>query len=264
MFCSLRDNLVHNEMFLNMPPQILNQIKALFYLGHKKENIEKDDNGESPEEWDSTMMRCLVCTIGQDLCDGQECTIDGLKQKSKVNLRRNLNNQDWKKIWKKMKTDTLWTFSKTFLDKFPDGGDVANDCIDMLLGVVAHYLKSNILVFDGPSNTLQFINGNAFVNGNVTNYVPFLVGHSRGHYQVLVPDVEKVPNANQIILDYCLHWSDQCQIDQAKEYSRMDMLSLMPPSSDTTSIKGNIGFSLTSHILILLQIFRFAYQRCWC
>ena len=90
MFCSLRDNLVHNEMFLNMPPQILNQIKALFYLGHKKENIEKDDNGESPEEWDSTMMRCLVCTIGQDLCDGRECTIDGLQQKSKVNLRRNL------------------------------------------------------------------------------------------------------------------------------------------------------------------------------
>ena len=252
MFFSLLANLFHNEMFRNMPTQKLKEIRALFFHEDHK------------EKWDSRKIRNLVCEIAIDLCDGKEYTIDGLKQKSKVNLRQNLNNQDWKKIWKKIKTDKLWTFKKEFLDGFPDGGQVANDCIDMLLGVLAHHLKSNILVFDGPTNNLLFINGNAFLNGNVTNYVPFLVGHSQGHYQVLVPDVEKVPNAKQIILDYCLHWSDQCQIDQAKEYSRMDTLSLMPPSSDTTSIKGNIGFSLTSHILILLQIFRFAYQRCWC
>ena len=221
MFCSLLDNLLHNEMFRNMPTQKLNEIRALFYHNNHK------------EKWDSRRIRNLVCEIAIDLCDGKEYTIDDLKQKSKVNLRGNLNNQDWKRIWKTIKTDKLWTFSKAFLDEFPDGGEVANNCIDMLLGVLAHHLKSNILVFDGPTNTLQFINGNAFLNGNVTNYVPFLVGHTQGHYQVLVPDVKKVPNAKQIILDYCLHESDQCQIDQAKEYSRMDTLSLVPSSSVT-------------------------------
>ena len=174
MLFSLLANLFHNEMFRNMPTQKLKEIRALFFHEDHK------------EKWDSRKIRNLVCEIAIDLCDGKEYTIDDLKQKSKVNLRQNLNKQDWTKIWKKIKTDKLWTFKKEFLDGFPDGGQVANNCIDMLLGVLAHHLKSNILVFDGPTNNLLFINGNAFLNGNVTNYVPFLVGHSQGHYLSLI------------------------------------------------------------------------------
>ena len=262
MLCSLRDNLDHNEMFRNMPAQKLNEIKALFYYKHKRP-ANKKDNIERTETWDSRIMRNIVCEIGLDICAGKEYTVENLKQKSKVNFRENsdLTNEHWKRIWKKIKTDKLWTFDNTFLEQFPDRGDVANNCIDMLLGVVAHYLKSNIVVFDGPTNTLQFINGNAFLNGNVTNYVPFLVGHSRGHYQVLVPDVKKVSNAKQIILSYSLKESDRCKMDQAKEDLRMKTSSLMP-SSDSASIAGNIGFSLTSHILILITISRSLNQRC--
>ena len=96
MFCSLLDNLLHNEMFLNMPNQKIKEIRDLSYHHNHKEN------------WDSRMIRNWVCEIAIDLCDGKEYTIDDLKQKSKVNLRSNLNHQDWTKIWKTIKTDKAY------------------------------------------------------------------------------------------------------------------------------------------------------------
>ena len=284
----MRDNLDHNEMFRDMPAEVFNKLKKLFHYdnmrpkshgnkntkekhpkkqktdkNNKKENIEKNDNEERTETWNSLPMRRTACVMGSELCAGKEYTVDFKKQKSKINFRENsaLTDQHWQQIWSLAKTDKVFDFDNTFLEKFPDRGDVALQCIDILLGVIAHYLQSNILVFDAPSKNVQFINGNAFLNGNVNNNVPFLLGHSRGHYQVLVPDVKKVPNANDIILNYSLQSSDDCQIAQAKEYSRMENPSLIP-SSDSTSIKGNIGFSLTSHILILLTISRSVNQRC--
>ena len=165
-------------------------------------------------------MRNEVGKLGQDLCAGKEYSRGNFKQKSKVNFRENsdLTNQHWEKIWQQIRTDKVFDFDDAFLEQFPDAGFVAGLCIDMLLAVVAHYLQSNIVVFDALTKDVRMIDGNTFLNGNVTNYVPFLVGHSRSHYQVLVPDIQNVPNAEQLILDYSYRCSDRNQIDQAKEY----------------------------------------------
>ena len=80
------------------------------------------------------------------------------------------------------------SFIKMFDEAIADNFGHFSKPDDSTLALAAHFLKSNILVFDGDRNKVDFYDGNLLEQDNVVNTFPILLGHSRKQYQALIPD----------------------------------------------------------------------------
>ena len=100
------------------------------------------------------------------------------------------------------------SFTKMFNEAIADNFGHFSKPDDSTLALAAHFLKSNILVFDGDRNKVDFYDGNLLEQDNVVNTFPFLLGHSRKQYQALIPDnirdLEAYPKIRKYAVDIIL------------------------------------------------------------
>ena len=90
---------------------------------------------------------------------------------------------------------------------------------DATLTLAAFFLRSNILVFDGDRNKVDFYDGNLLKQGNVVNTFPFLLGHSKKQYQALIPD-DRDSVAYKKIRDYVIEIILNIHIREAEKRSK--------------------------------------------
>ena len=111
------------------------------------------------------------------------------------------------------------SFTKMFNEAIADNFGHFSKPDDSTLALAAHFLKSNILVFDGDRNKVDFYDGNLLEQDNVVNTFPFLLGHSRKQYQALIPDNIGDPEAYQKIRKYAVDIILKHQIREAVKRS---------------------------------------------
>ena len=111
------------------------------------------------------------------------------------------------------------SFIKMFDEAIADNFGHFSKPDDSTLALAAHFLKSNILVFDGDRNKVDFYDGNLLEQDNVVNTFPFLLGHSRKQYQALIPDNIGDPEAYQKIRKYAVDIILKHQIREAVKRS---------------------------------------------
>ena len=111
------------------------------------------------------------------------------------------------------------SFIKMFNEAIADNFGHFSKPDDSTLALAAHFLKSNILVFDGDRNKVDFYDGNLLEQDNVVNTFPFLLGHSRKQYQALIPDNIGDPEAYQKIRKYAVDIILKHQIREAVKRS---------------------------------------------
>ena len=160
----------------------------------------RPDGKPHVDTWDSTCVRRKWCHVGQDYLSG--------KWDSKMNIRPDtVTDREWRSIWRELSQDEVFTLPVAM-------GEVAANCSDFIVTIAAHRLKSHIIVFEGLTNEIQFVDGNTFVEGNVDNQFPFILGHTRSHYQSMIPD-KNVENAYEKILAFCEEKAFQNRIGSA-------------------------------------------------
>ena len=111
------------------------------------------------------------------------------------------------------------SFIKMFNEAIADNFGHFSKPDDSTLALAAHFLKSNILVFDGDRNKVDFYDGNLLEQDNVVNTFPILLGHSRKQYQALIPDNIGDPEAYQKIRKYAVDIILKHQIREAVKRS---------------------------------------------
>ena len=111
------------------------------------------------------------------------------------------------------------SFIKMFDEAIADNFGHFSKPDDSTLALAAHFLKSNILVFDGDRNKVDFYDGNLLEQDNVVNTFPFLLGHSRNQYQALIPDNIGDPEAYPKIRKYAADIILKHQIREAVKRS---------------------------------------------
>ena len=111
------------------------------------------------------------------------------------------------------------SFIKMFDEAIADNFGHFSKPDDSTLALAAHFLKSNILVFDGDRNKVEFYDGNLLEQNNVVNTFPFLLGHSRKQYQALIPDNIGDPQAYPKIRKYAVDIILKHQIREAVKRS---------------------------------------------
>ncbi len=136
-------------------------------------------------------MRRLWCETGKHLFSGD--------WGSRENWRGNMSEEDWLRDWRRQSQNYTY-----------DGTNLASD---MFVTVGAHRLRRHIVIIDSVAKNLRVINGNFFFENNVTDPNPFILAHTRNHYQSMVP----YPDA--------LAWWQQFCID---EIDKMNQSAVVP------------------------------------
>ena len=95
-----------------------------------------------------------------------------------------MTTEDWEGFWKLIMKPGIF-------DLPSEKGPLAGHISDAQITLAAHFLRSHIIIFNGETNKIVFIDGNYFKPGNVESDFPFILGRSRDHYQTLIPDDRK-------------------------------------------------------------------------
>ena len=124
-------------------------------------------------------LRKLWCQTGKGYFAG--------KWGSKENWKGNMSDAEWNADWDKQAVNGVY-----------DGTNMASD---MFVMVAAHRLKRHILVIDSDQKCVRFLDGNIFIENNVTDLNPFILAHTINHYQSMVPHSESDSFWRQFVFD---------------------------------------------------------------
>ena len=224
--------MAENELNVDFAKEVTSSDGNCFMTALRNQSVENWSLNLTAEHirelnMDIQHLRKLWCQTGKGYFAG--------KWGSKENWKGEMSEDEWNADWEKQAVDGVY-----------DGTNMASD---MFIMVAAHRLRRHILVIDSNQKCLKFLDGNVFIENNVSDLNPFILAHTENHYQSMIP----LPNSEGYWRKFALDNSNINRLSIASSsHNISDPLGRSVQNIDISNSKdtdGNISHGLYSDIV---------------
>ena len=243
MHIGLRDGAKFSPPLQRKNLQKMYNTEMMWDQEKPRKDAETIENEEIYVEKDTKLGRRKINLAAMDLFSGHcNKSADSCDWNHHNIKPAEMTNDEWEGFWKLIMKPGVFDLPSKL-------GPLAENISDAQITLAAHFLRSHIIVFNGETNTILFVDGNYFKPGNVkTDSFPFILGRSKDHYQTLIPDPVEDHTAYEKIRDYVHEQVSQNEIGEVI----MRSIKEKSASDDNESLPGPFMETISGKLIIYI------------